>query len=139
MKECNKDTKQLFSIVNNITNNKKENLISEGKNLDELKRDFSTFCLDKITKNHEKFINIDPYIPDQNQVPKFTSFAPMTNKEVLEMMSAMKDQNKSFELDTVPTALLKKILPRCIDTIMQLVNISFTMREFCCRLLHKNY
>ena len=53
----------------------------------------------------------------------------MTNKEVLEMMSAMK--NKSCELDTMPMALLKKILPRCIDTIMQLVNISFAMKEFC--------
>ena len=56
----------------------------------------------------------------------------MTNKEVLEMMSAMK--NKSSELDTVPMALLKKILPRCIDTIMQLVNISPTMGEFCLEL-----
>ena len=37
------------------------------------------------------------------------------------MMSAMK--NKSCELETMPLALLKKILPRCIDTIMQLVNI----------------
>ena len=31
----------------------------------------------------------------------------------------------------MPTALLKKILPRCIDAIAQLVNISLTMGEFC--------
>ena len=53
----------------------------------------------------------------------------MTNKEVVEMMPAMK--NKSCELGTVPMALLKKILPRCIETITQLVNISLTMGEFC--------
>ena len=77
----------------------------------------------------------------------------MTNKEVLEMMTAMK--NKSHEIDTMPVALLKKILPGCIDTVTQLVNISFTMGEFCLKwkeavvrpllkkpgleLLHKNY
>ena len=53
----------------------------------------------------------------------------MTNKEVLEMMSAMK--NKSCELDTVQMALLKRIRPRYIETIMQLVNISLTTGEFC--------
>ena len=53
----------------------------------------------------------------------------MTSKEVREMMSAMK--NKSYELDTMPMALLKKILPRGIDTIKQVVNISLTMGEFC--------
>ena len=103
IKECNKDTKTLFSIVNDITNNKK-NPMPEGKNPNELKEDLATFFLDKITKIHEKFTNIDPYIPDQNQVPKFTRFAPMTNKEGLEMMSAMK--NKSCELDTMTMALL---------------------------------
>ena len=88
-----------------------------------------------------KFTNIDPY-----------SDALMTN-EVLEMMSPIK--NKSCELDTIPVTLLKKILRRCIDTIMQLVNISFTMGEFCLEwktavvrqllkrpgleILHKNY
>ena len=35
----------------------------------------------------------------------------MKNREVLQMISAMR--NKSCELDAVPTALLKKILPRC--------------------------
>ena len=53
----------------------------------------------------------------------------MTNNEVLEMMSAMK--TKSCELETVPMALLKKILPRYMDTIMQLVNISLSMGVFC--------
>ena len=39
-------------------------------------------------------------------------------------------KNKSHELDTMPMALLKKILPRCIGTIMQLVKISLRMGEF---------
>ena len=52
----------------------------------------------------------------------------MTTKDVLEVVSAMK--NKLCELDAMPMALLKKILPRCIDTIMQLVNISLTTGEF---------
>ena len=61
----------------------------EGTNSDELIEDFETFFLDKITKIHEKFTNIEPEMTEQNQVPKFTSFTPMTNN-ILEMISAMK-------------------------------------------------
>ena len=85
----------------------------EGKNPDELTEDFAIFCCRQITKNNEKFTHIDPYIPDQNH-SKIYQFC-IDDKEVLEMMSAFK--NKSCELDTMPMALLKKILPRCIDMI----------------------
>ena len=56
-------------------------------------RGFCNLLSRQNTKISEKFTNIDSYIPDQNQVPKFTSFALMTNKEVLEMMSAMKNRH----------------------------------------------
>ena len=92
-------------------------------------QNFATFFLDKITNTCEKFTNIDPCIPDQTQVPKFTSCAPMKNNKGLEMMSTMK--NESCELDTMPMALFEKILQRYINTIMWLVNISLTAGEFC--------
>ena len=36
----------------------------------------------------------------------------------------MSMKNKSCELDIIPTELLKAMLPSCIETLAQIVNIS---------------
>ena len=39
-------------------------------------------------------------------------------------------ESKSCELDTVPTYILKEILPACLESLTTIVNLSFTMWEF---------
>ena len=127
--ECNKDT-EVIQHSQQYCQQQEREPYARRKNSDQLTEDFATFFLDKKLKcvNFSQIVVVNPYLLGQNQVTNFTSFALMTNKEVLEMMSAM--ENKSYEQDTMPAALLKKMLPRCIDTIMQLVNISLTKGEF---------
>ena len=37
---------------------------------------------------------------------------------------------KSCELDTVPTHILKEILPACLESLTTIVNLSLSMGEF---------
>ena len=39
-------------------------------------------------------------------------------------------KSKSCELDTVPTHILKEILPACLKSLTTIVNLSLTMGEF---------
>ena len=42
----------------------------------------------------------------------------------------MEMKNKSCELDIIPTTLLEEILPACLHTITQIVNLSLTHADF---------
>ena len=53
---------------------------------------------------------------------------PMTNKEIEREILSMK--NKTCELDTIPTNLLKDILLTVLETITQIVNMSLTTGTF---------
>ena len=39
-------------------------------------------------------------------------------------------KSKSCELDTVPTYILKEILPACLESLTTIVNVSLTMGKF---------
>ena len=52
----------------------------------------------------------------------------MTNEEIEREILSMK--NKTCELDTIPTNLLKDILLAVIKIIMQIVNMSLTTGTF---------
>ena len=60
-----------------------------------------------------------------------TRFSPLTTKQVRKVIMQM---NKSCELDTISTDKLKEIQDSCIDTIIEIVNISLTNGEFCDQL-----
>ena len=85
--------------------------------------------------------------------PLLTKFSPPTKDEIYKEIIEMK--NKSCELDTVCTSVLKHLLTIYIGTILQTVNLSFTSGSFCVQwktvivwpllkktgqeLIHKNY
>ena len=52
----------------------------------------------------------------------------MTNEEIEREILSMK--NKTCELDTIPTNLLKDILLTVLETITQIVNMSLTTSTF---------
>ena len=53
----------------------------------------------------------------------------MTESEILKVINSLK--TKSCELDTIPTDILKKMLPSIVPLITKIANLSLTKGEFC--------
>ena len=95
----------------------------------QLAGEFASFFLDNIKKIRLQFQNTDQYIPEVNaSVPRLHELQPLTDEEVEKEICSM--NNKTCELDAIPTYLIKDILPAVLKTITQIVNMSFTTGTF---------
>ena len=123
------NAKELFLLVNKLMGSIAQNPLPPNKTDKELAEDFARYFLSKIEKIRETFTNTPPYETLHHNVPKFTSFHPLTESEVHTVIMRMK--NKHCELDIIPTGILKQILEACLPAITQIVNMSLTNGEFC--------
>ena len=101
----------------------------EGKTDAQLAGEFASFFLDKIEKIRLQFQKTDQYIPEVNaSVPRLQDLLLLTNEEIEREILSM--NNKTCELDAIPTCLIKDILPAVLKTITQIVNMSLTTGTF---------
>ena len=126
--EFKDDSKQLFSVVNSITNNKPLNLLPENKADQEIANDFTYFFIEKIQHIRDQLTNIEEFQLQINDIPQLRCFAPLAMEGVQKLIMSMK--NKSCELNNISTELLKEMLPCCIEIITHIVNISLTKGLF---------
>ena len=76
-----------------------------------------------------QFKDTDEYIPEVNaSVPRLHKLQPLTDEEIEKEICNM--NNKTCELDPIPTYLIKDILPVVLKTITQIVNMSLTTGTF---------
>ena len=93
---------------------------------DQLAEDFASYFQGKIEKIRETLKNKPKDNAPEMDVPCLVHFAPMTEKQVSVVIASLK--SKSCELDTIPTTILKKMLPDVIPLITKIVNFSLTDR-----------
>ena len=96
----------------------------EGQTNDKLAEEFATFFLEKIQNTHDKFTRIEFKPSTNQQVPLLRTFLPLSCKEILSM------NNKTCEVDDIPTETLKRILPAILGTIAAIVNLSLSTGSF---------
>ena len=120
--------KQLYSIMSQITGSAKSNPLPEGKSNVELAEEFADFFLNKILTIRKQFEDISPYMSTTKDILILRKFAPMSEKEVREIIMSMK--SKCCELDALPTSLLKRMIDVCLPSIMKIVNLSLEMGQF---------
>ena len=127
--ESKKDTKQLFHLVNNITMSRAPNPMPERKPDAQLATEFVSFFLNKIEEIRRQFQNANQYVPEVNtSVPKLQELQPLTEEEIEKEICSM--NNKTCELDAIPTHLIKNILPAALKTITKIVNMLLTTGTF---------
>ena len=126
--DCKNDSKQLFSVVNSITNSKPSNPQSENKSDEEIAYNFAEFFIEKIQKIICDFTHIEEIKPVIIDIPQLRCFAPLMMEEVQKEMMSMR--NRSCGLDIIATELLKEMLPSCIEIITHIMNISLTKGLF---------
>ena len=125
--ENRKNTKQLLKIVNKAANSNQQNPLPE-QNPEVLAEEFADYLLNKIKTIRKIFENTEQYTPRPSNAPLFKRFAPLTEYEVKKEIFNM--STNTCELDPIPTNILKQLLPKCLSTIMQTVNISLTQGVF---------
>ena len=94
----------------------------------ELAEEFADFFLNKILTIRKQFEDISPYMPTTKDIPILQKFAPMSEKEVKEIIMSMK--TKCCELDALPTSLLKRMIDVCLPSITKIVNLSLETGQF---------
>ena len=115
VKHAERDTKELYKILNNNTGIKKENPMPEKKTEQDLADMFANFFIDKISTIRQDLNSTPKYKPTANQVPKLDSFRALGQQEVKNIIKSL--SKKTCELDCMPTKLLKEVL----DTVLPII------------------
>ena len=87
---CGKDSKQLFSIVNAITNNKQINPLPDNKSHGEMANDFADFFIGKIQTIRDKLSSANIFKPQVNNLPQLNQFTPLEIEEVQKEIMSIK-------------------------------------------------
>ena len=98
--DCKGNAKELFLLVNKLTGSIAQNPLPPNKTDEELAEDFAGYFLSKIQKIRETFTNTPPYKTLPHNVPRFTSFQPLTESEVHTVIMGLK--NTQCELAIIP-------------------------------------
>ena len=125
---CGKDSKQLYSLVNNLLGTKVENPMPENQTDLELANDFSEFFSSKIKKISESLDHYPLYIPEERNVPKLRKFRAMDPEEFMQIVMSMPP--KHCDLDPIPAQIFKKLVPYLITELTIIVNKLLTEGEF---------
>ena len=96
--ENKKNTKQLYKIVNKVTN-------SNWQNSKELAEEITDYSLNKIKQYTEQ------YTPRPSNQPLFRRFAALAKDEVKKEIFNM--ITKTYNLEPIPTNLLKQFMQIC--------------------------
>ena len=76
--ECKGNAKELFLLVIKLTGSIAQNPLPPNKTDEELMEDFARYFLSKIEIIRETFTNTPPYETLPHNIPRFTSFHPLT-------------------------------------------------------------
>ena len=129
IEDCAKDSRKIHTLVNNLTSKTTDIEWPVHTSDKQLAEDFASYFQGKIEKIRETLNNKPKYNAPETNALRLVRFAPVTERQVSSVISSLK--SKSCELDTIPTTILKKMLPNVIPLITKIVNISLTDGCFC--------
>ena len=128
--------KEIFNICNAILGrNNNLSLPPSGSNIT-LANNFNNYFHDKIGNIYSSLVQQNQAIPETYGVevhlspmpPSFMEFKPISCSNLEQYVMA--SPTKSCELDSIPTSLLKKILPSVSQLLTAIVNNSITLDTF---------
>ena len=120
--------KNLYSVLNSITESKQENPLPPNTSDEDLCEEFAVYFLDKILNIRKLFDGIPPLDPPLSGVPTLRKFSVLTANEVKAIINSMK--KKSSELDPLPTHIIKSNLDTFLPAITKIVNLSLNTGSF---------
>ena len=122
IKDCGTDAKKLYTLINNLTNNNKDNPLPESQSDESLANQFAQYFMSKIKSIRESLDSHALYKPTRREVPKFSRYSRITEDQVEKIVRSM--PSKCCELDVMPPKIMKQIIPSIIMPITNLINNS---------------
>ena len=119
VEHCKKDNKALFKITDTLLKPRNKAL-QQIDNINSLPSQFLDFFESKIQKIRENSVPELSINPAQQNITRLCVLRPATALEVRTII--MNSPSKSFELDPMPTWLLKKCIDEILPIIVRLVN-----------------
>ncbi len=138
IKDCEKDQKKLFQIVNNLLGRGKSSHLPEFSSAATLAEIFKEFFVTKISKTRTGFSEMEATIEDL-RCPPLTSFLSPSTSQLLsfkpattsEISAIIKKASKATcSLDPIPTNLLRDVLPVIAPVITNIVNSCLSSGTF---------
>ena len=129
--ENENDAGKLWRAVNSVLHRAPNTSMPSTSDITTLCHSFSTFFVNKIGKIRMKFCDPKhnvPHIPPPEINFPMTSFEPATADEVKKLI--LSSQDKSCDLDPLPTKLLKSCLDILLTPITNIVNLSLESGSF---------
>ena len=121
------DTKQLFKLVNDLSNVKTAPILPEHDCIETLANTFNDHFISKVENLREQFLHpkrCNMETPLYLDTPKSTlrEFTVMTSDDI--QRTIMSSPSKSCQLDPLPTGILKQCLKTLLPAIVKIVNAS---------------
>lgn len=120
--ECKGDIKRLYRHFKNITGEKLENPMPEGRTDQELADDFANYFIDKIETIRDSLQSIPKFVPSEPVACGLDGFQSLSEEQVQKIIFSL--SSKSCELDIIPTHILKDILPGILPVVTRIINLS---------------
>ena len=123
--------KKICGICNSILGRKWDLPLPPGYLEEETAERFNKFFITKITNIHENLrVNPTQYIiaEDHRNPPSLTKFKELKEHDIIKLIN--QSPSKSCELDPIPTAILKEVLPSIGPLFTSVVNESLQTGVF---------
>lgn len=127
--DCTNDLGKLHMLIDNLTSETTEKHWPEHASLEDLANGFADYFENKILLIRKHLEGVEPFEPRSLPIPQLRKFASMTQESVLKVITELK--TKICELDSIPTHILKQMLPVIADLITKNMNLSLENGEFC--------
>ena len=131
IRDCGTDAKKLYTLINNLTNNNKDNPLPKSQSDEVLANHFAQFFMSKIKSIRDTLDSHPLYKPTRREVTMFSRFSRITEDQVEKIIRSM--PSKCCELDVMPPTILKQIIPSIITHITNLINESLENGVFANR------
>ena len=121
----------MYSIIQSLTCINKENPLPDHSSIQQLANDFADFFLAKI-ENIRKDIDAQlvepPVLPSRPECDLFSEFDLLSESDVRKLVSVSK--TTSYELDPLPTHLLKQNIDIILPVLTKMINMSLQTGVF---------
>ena len=94
--ECNKNTKKLYILINNIKSHKTDNPMPDAKSDDALANTFADYFMEKISKIRDELQSHPQYSPEHGNIDQMVQFHPVSVEYILEEIRQMASSHMSW-------------------------------------------
>ena len=126
--DCGTDAKKSYTLINNLTNNNKDNPLPKSQSDEGLANEFAQYFMSKIKSIRDTLDSHPLYKPTRRDVHELSRLSKIMEDQVKRIIRSM--PSKCCEPDVMLLTIFKQILPSVIIPMIKLINDSLEKGVF---------